>query len=66
MKKLMKSFCFILFLIAHCQVFAQKQNTEMADLGKRYKNDLFTNIDSLIDIPYGEAINLKGRMKNYF
>jgi len=60
MKKLMKSFCFILFLIAHCQVFAQKQNTEMADLGKRYKNDLFTNIDSLIDIPYGEAINLKG------
>ena len=60
MKKSMKSFCFILFLIAHFQVFAQKQNTEEINLGKRYKNNLFTNIDSLIDIPYGEAINLKG------
>ena len=60
MKKFVQSFCFILFLIAHFQVFAQKQNTEGTNLGKRYKNELFTNIDSLIDIPYGESINLKG------
>ena len=60
MKKFVQSFCFILFLIAHFQVFAQKQIKEGANSSKRYKNDLFTNIDSLIDIPYGEAINLKG------
>lgn len=60
MKKFLQSFCFILFLIAHFQISAQKQNAEGTKLIKRYKNDLFTNIDSLIDIPYGEAINLKG------
>ena len=60
MKKFLQSFCFILFLIAHFQIFAQKQKTDDAKIGKRYKNELFTNIDSLIDIPYGEAINLKG------
>ena len=32
----------------------QKDNAAL----KRYKNDVFAKIDSLIDIPYGEAINL--------
>ena len=47
-------------LFVHFEISAQKQKTDDANIGKRYKNDLFTNIDSLIDLPYGEAINLKG------
>ena len=60
MKKFVTSFCLILFLLLHFQLVAQNQDAESANLVKRYKNDLFTNIDSLIDIPYGEAINLQG------
>jgi hypothetical protein len=60
MKKKIIYFNLILLILMQLDVLAQNNmQKDNADL-KRYKNDVFTNIDSLIDIPYGEAINLKG------
>ncbi|MGI9138574.1 MAG: carboxylesterase family protein, partial [Sediminibacterium sp.] len=60
MKKFIKPFFFVLLFTVQFKIFAQQQKEKANNLVKRYKTDLFTNIDSLIDIPYGEAINLKG------
>ena len=51
---------FILLLTIHFKMNAQKINGNNEQQNKRYKSDIFTTIDSLIDIPYGAAINLKG------
>jgi lysophospholipase L1-like esterase len=45
-----KIFIFILFFGVSSSTFAQK----------RYKSEIFTSTDSLINIQYGQAVNLKG------
>ncbi len=60
MKKRIIYFNLILLILMQLNALAQN-NTQIENTAlKRYKIDIFTNIDSLIDIPYGEAINLKG------
>ena len=60
MKKRIIYFNLILLILMQLNALAQN-NTQIENAAlKRYKIDIFTNIDSLIDIPYGEAINLKG------
>ena len=60
MKKQIVYFNILLLILMQLNVKAQNNKLIDNSALKRYKNDLFTNIDSLIDIPYGEAINLKG------
>lgn len=49
---------FILLFTFHLNINAQTKlsNSNTEQQNKRYKNDIFTTIDSLIDIPYGTAI----------
>lgn len=60
MKQVLLYFCYLMLLLLQIESFAQKKVTKTNSPLKRYKNDLFTNIDSLIDVPYGNAINLNG------
>ena len=60
MKKQIIYFNLILLILMQLEVLAQNNMQKDNAALKRYKNDVFANIDSLIDIPYGEAINLKG------
>ena len=57
---------FILLFTFHLNINAQTKlsNSNTEQQNKRYKNDIFTTIDSLIDIPYGTAINLKGKAES--
>ena len=58
MKKNYILVCFILLVLANLTLLAQEKGSDQ--LVKRYKNDVFIQIDSIIDITYGEAMNLKG------
>lgn len=60
MKKQIIYFNLILLILMQLDVLAQNNMQKDNAALKRYKNDVFTNFDSLIDIPSGKAINLKG------
>ena len=53
MKKIYFSFLLILISIAS---FSQDQ--------KRYKNVVFESIDTLMNIPYGQSVNVKNENEN--
>ena len=60
MRKSSQFLFFILIVLIHVQVIAQNESITKKPIIKRYKNNVFTNIDSIINIEYGEAVNLKG------
>lgn len=51
MKNKMKLLCILICLVSNLSVFAQK----------RFQSEIFTTTDSLTNIQYGQAFNLKGK-----
>lgn len=60
MRKSGQLFCFIVVVLIQFNAFAQNELSSKKINPKRYKNEIFTNIDSIVDVEYGQAVNLKG------
>ncbi len=49
------------YRVALLLVLVTLVNISFAQKAQRYKNEVFSTIDSLIDIQYGESVNIKGK-----